>query len=301
MDHYLEIKKIKELVIKSLFFNDFLYNHLVLKGGTALEILGFNQRASMDVDFSIEGTFETEDLEDIRLSIEKSLKNMFAQEDLDIIDVKLSESPVKMPPKKETYWGGYTLEFKIVDSKYYKLYAAGEMTQDDLRRRSMIANSSNQGKKFKVDISRYEYCDNKQAMDLNGYQIYVYSPLMIVYEKLRAICQQDNEYKKSERVSITPRARDFFDIHSILEHNHDDYLYEKTKEIDNLKMITEIFRLKKVPLTSLDTINANREFHRESFTDVKDTITDQTNVESYDYYFDYVVRLANSISESINS
>jgi hypothetical protein len=35
---------------------------------------------------------------------------------------------------------------------------------------------------------------------------------MIVVEKLRAICQQMNEY--SHRRYSTPRARDFYDIHS---------------------------------------------------------------------------------------
>ena len=73
MDYYLNLIEIKTMVIKSLFSNDFLYDCLVLKGGTALEILGFNQRASMDIDFSMEGSFKKEDLENIKKSIEKSV------------------------------------------------------------------------------------------------------------------------------------------------------------------------------------------------------------------------------------
>ncbi|WP_223262341.1 hypothetical protein [Variovorax beijingensis] len=35
-----------------------------------------------------------------------------------------------------------------------------------------------QGKKFLIDISRFEYTDGKQEADLDGYRIYVYSPTM---------------------------------------------------------------------------------------------------------------------------
>lgn len=300
MDYYLEIMETKKMVIKALFSVDCLYDHLVLKGGTALEILGFNQRASMDIDFSIEGSFKKEELENLRNSIEDSLKVKFNEKGLDIIDVKLLESPTKMSPEKEKYWGGYDLEFKIIESKDCDLFEKGEMDFDGLRRRSKVINPSNQKRKFQVDISRYEHCENKQEMELEGYQIYIYSPLMIVYEKLRAICQQDKEYKKSEGVSIRPRARDFFDIYSVLEENHDDYIYKKIRERDNLEMIKEMFRLKKVSIDSLGNINQSREFHRESFTEVKDTVTNQDRIETYDYYFDYVVRLARDILESIN-
>lgn len=301
MDHYLKIKETKEMVIKALFLNDLLYDQLVLKGGTALEILGFNQRASMDIDFSMEGSFEKEELEVLKKSIEQSLKDKFNEKGLDIIDVKLLESPAKMLAEKEKYWGGYILEFKIIESKDYDLFKEGKTDLDTLRRGSKVINPLNQKKKFQVDISRYEYCENKEEMDLNGHKIYIYSPLMIVYEKLRAICQQDIEYKKSEGVSITPRARDFFDVHSVLEENHNEYLYSKIIERDNLEIIKEMFRLKKVQMDSLGEINKSREFHRPSFTDVEATVTNQDSLETYDYYFDYVVRLARNILESINS
>ncbi|NLA32968.1 MAG: nucleotidyl transferase AbiEii/AbiGii toxin family protein [Mollicutes bacterium] len=242
MNHYLEIKEIKKMIIKSLFSNVLLYDQLVLKGGTALEILGFNQRASMDIDFSMEGSFKKEDLETLQHSIEKSLKSTFNEKGLDIMDVKLLESPTKMSPKKKKYWGGYDLEFKIIDSKNYELFKKGDISIHNLRQSSKVIDTSSQKKTFKVDISRYEYCEHKELKELDGHNIYIYSPLMIVYEKLRAICQQNKEYKISEAVSIRPRARDFFDIHSILEENHDSYLREKVTEKDNLEIIKEMFK-----------------------------------------------------------
>jgi hypothetical protein len=52
----------------------------------------------------------------------------------------------------------------------------------------------------------------------DGYTVYVYTPLMVIYEKLRALCQQV-EYYSTHIVSThrRGRARDFFDIYSILE------------------------------------------------------------------------------------
>jgi len=49
---------------------------------------------------------------------------------------------------------------------------------------------------FRIDISKYEYLTDLNEIDLEGYTIHVYGPLMIIYEKLRAICQQMNTYQK---------------------------------------------------------------------------------------------------------
>lgn len=50
------------------------------------------------------------------------------------------------------------------------------------------------GKKIEIDLSYDEYVENKEDYNLNGTKIYLYSPLMIVYEKIRASCQQLDEY-----------------------------------------------------------------------------------------------------------
>jgi len=49
-------------------------------------------------------------------------------------------------------------------------------------------------KTFEIDISKYEYCGGKTQKEYEGYKIYVYSLEMIIFEKLRAICQQTEEY-----------------------------------------------------------------------------------------------------------
>ena len=53
-----------------------------------------------------------------------------------------------------------------------------------------------QSKIFSVDISPYEYCAPKMEMSLQGYTYYVYPAQLVVFEKVRAICQQLPQYRE---------------------------------------------------------------------------------------------------------
>ena len=66
-----------------------------------------------------------------------------------------------------------------------------------LTRRAVPIGKDN-STKFKIDISRYEYCAEKVLYDIEGKKIYGYSPAMLVSEKLRAICQQMPSYSQHE-------------------------------------------------------------------------------------------------------
>jgi len=124
----------------------------------------------------------------------------------------------------------------------------------------------------------------KKEVDLEGYTIYVYTPIAIVYEKLRAICQQMEEYTQIVQTNRRPRARDFYDIYTILSN------YRPPIDIadkDNLYILERIFAVKKVPLELIGKIEQTREFHKDDFFSVKDTIAH--DIEDFDYYFDYVV------------
>src|SRR5699024_613090 len=70
-------------------------------------------------------------------------------------------------------------------------------------------------KKIKIDLSFEEYTEPSIEAQLNEYTIYLYSPLMIVYEKIRASCHQLPEYKLSSKKT---RARDLYDIYTMLTH-----------------------------------------------------------------------------------
>ena len=258
-------------------------NIFVLKGGNLLDIVhNINSRASTDIDLSIESDFTVDELEAVRIKLEKLLITTFKENGYFAFDIKLQPRPSKKAPEKDNLWGGYRLEFKVINNDKYKSLKGNLQAI----RVNSLTLGQRQRKNFKVDISKYEFCKGKQEIDLDGFTIYVYSPLMVVYEKLRAICQQMEEYNEIIRTKRKGRAKDFFDIYTIIE---------KWKfsldEPKNIEMLKEIFLLKKVPLSLLGKIQQQREFHRESFIAVKDTVYESPNykLESYDYYFDYVV------------
>jgi len=136
-----------------------------------------------------------------------------------------------------------------------------------------------------IQISKFEFCDNKKEHDIEGIRIYLYSPEMIVLEKLRAICQQIPEYRKFVKSQTQiARARDFVDIY---------YLIKKFKiKIDskeNIGLLKSIFRAKKVPLKLIGDIVNYSEYHRPDFDAVKGTVKAGVKLKEYDYYFDYII------------
>jgi hypothetical protein len=119
---------------------------------------------------------------------------------------------------------------------------------------------------------------------------------MIVLEKLRAICQQTEEYTEIiETHKPRGRAQDFFDIYVILE-SFSELNLTSQKSISNLK---EIFKIKKVPLSILKQLENYREFHRGSFTAVTDTVFKSDQLKNYDFYFDYVLEKVELITKNL--
>ena len=96
----------------------------------------------------------------------------------------------------------------------------------------------------------------KDAHDLDSYTIYVYTPAMIALEKVRALCQQMEEYTHTGRTRH-PRARDFYDIHTVVTKT--DFRFGAPETVGLAK---EIFAKKEVPLFLLGKIKDQREFHR---------------------------------------
>lgn len=199
-----------------------------------------------------------------------------------MFDVRLAERPEVRCPDTPDFWGGYQLEFKIVSRDEYS-----EKVKDirDLRRNAQVVGPRNR-KKLRVDISKCEYCAPKIPHDLDGYTVYVYPPEMIALEKFRAICQQTQEYcdaiGKSHREG---RARDFFDIYTIVEHFGIDLAAPQ-----NTDLMRRVFAAKDVPLDLISTVSDSREFHRTDFIAVESTVKPQMKIRDFDFYFDYVVR-----------
>lgn len=282
-----EIEKIKRLGIIAIFSDDELLERLVLKGGNALGLVHrVTTRASVDLDFSMEQAFAPGDLDSIRQRIEHRLKQTFAPEGYTIIDVRLQEKPDQISPEIADFWGGYTLEFRLIaTAKFAELAADPEAV-----RRNAVPVGPRNRTRFEIDISKFEYCAGKQAREFDGYTIYVYTPQMVVCEKLRAVCQQMPEYTKTVKKHAAPRARDFLDIHDTVQQFHIDLSTDSSRDL-----LGHIFAAKRVPLRLLGQIHEYREFHRQDWVAVEATVRAGVQLKPFDFYFDFVLKLCEQL------
>ena len=272
--------EIKKLVIKSLFVDDDFYDLFVLKGGNALSIAyKLSNRSSKDVDVSMAKDFLIEN-EEVLKKLENAFEKIFKNSEYKTFDFKLSKRPMSIDEGKKLFWGGYLLEFKVIEREKYN--------ENDIQttRKSAINLGKKGSKSFTVDISKYEYTLDKQEMDFDGLSIFVYTPIMIINEKIRAICQQMEEYPFNKG---NPRPKDFFDINLIFitpECGVNDEIFLSEH---NLNMLKEMFTLKKVPLELIDKISETYDFHNLDYESLKATVPIYIEVKEFKFYFDFVV------------
>ncbi|GAA4389430.1 nucleotidyl transferase AbiEii/AbiGii toxin family protein [Hymenobacter koreensis] len=274
------LDKIKRLVIIAMVADDELMEKLVLKGGNAISIAyEVGNRGSADLDFSMADDFE--DLEATFVTIERSLVTVFAEEGLHAFDVRWQQRPSKLAEHLKSFWGGYLLEFKLTPVAQARQHA-GDLA--GLRRNSLTFDAQ-QNRKFTVDISPFEYCELKVEKTLNGYTYYVYPPQLVVFEKLRAICQQIPDYSAivGGHKSVG-RARDFYDIYTLAH----EFTIDSTSDAA-LEALRQVFGAKRVPESYLATIAEYRELHRADYKSVEANVTAGTQLLGFDAYFDYVV------------
>lgn len=286
-----EVEKIKRLAVIAVFSDDELLEKLVLKGGNALDLIHrVTTRASVDLDFSMEQAFAPGDLDSIRQRIEHRLKQTFAPEGYTIIDVRLQEKPDQVSPEVANFWGGYALEFKLIATAKF-----AELDGDlEAVRRIAVPIGPRNRTRFDIDISKFECCAGKQARELDGYPgytIYVYTPQMIVCEKLRAICQQMPEYMKLvKKQHAAPRARDFLDIHDTVQEFHIDLRTDSNREL-----LRHMFGVKRVPLRLLGQIHEYRESHRQDWPAIEATVRVGVQLKPFDFYFNFVLNLCEQL------
>ena len=201
----------------------------------------------------------------------------------------MEERPRGITADMADFWGGYNIEFKLATKEKFEQFSGD---REQLRRNALPLG---QGTKFSIDmLANTRFTAGKQPHDLDGYRIFVYTPDMIVCEKLRAICQQMPEYakviKRTRRGSS--RAKDFFDIHSLVTTQEIDI--ESTAFRDLLK---NIFRAKRVPLSLLRRIdNADdRQFHQLDFDAVQNTVTAGTKLKDFQFYVEFVAGLISKL------
>ncbi len=281
-----ELALIRKIAIIALFSDDVLLEHLVLKGGNAISMIyGIQDRTSIDIDMSLENDFT--DFEEIKRRLIETLTKTFKERGYVAFDLDLTRKPRVVSKDKPLFWGGYELTFKIIEMEKFRKFG------DDIRtlRTSAIPLGKDDRVTFKVDISKYEYCRGKRKEELDNYTIFVYTPEMIVLEKIRSICQQMKEYREIvPGFKGSPRARDFFDIYAVCWRFEIDLT-----TAGNIEILKNIFKAKNVPLELIGKIKDSYEYHNTDYPSLESTVVNRPDLKPFKFYFDYVVDLCGSL------
>ncbi len=235
-------------------------------------------RASLD--FSLAEDLN-EPQEKFASRLERALVERLEPSKLRVFDWRFTSRPKNPEAGASVRWGGYKAEFKIIEEQKWR-ECDGDL---NLARRHAWRNLPQGGSSqiFKIELSKFEFCEPAVEVEVDGNSIKVYSEAMIASEKLRSLCQQMKEYQGATNSSA--RARDFYDIHSIVT--------EAGVNLNspvNQKLLRSVFAAKDVPLELLGRVQDYREFHRENWPAARDTLP-AGHAPDFDYYFDFVLQV----------
>lgn len=274
----MDIDKIKKLTLRALMSDETLMHSLVLKGGNALQLVyEVINRGSIDIDFSVEREFTEEELKKMPSWMDYILNRTYRQEGLKVFDVRFIEKP---KTRSIPEWKGYLLEFKVI-----KADKADEYGEDIERMRRNAIKLNDQSPKYEVEISAYEYVDAATKTEFEGVILRVYTLEMILFEKVRALCQTMPEYKDIvASASQKRRARDIYDICQV---------FDSRKLNLEKDLLVDIFKAKQVPLELISNLESLREYNRDDWERVIATIPEKNHstLKSYDHHFDKVLEI----------
>lgn len=271
-----DLKKIKMAVLRALMSDEILMYGLVLKGGNALTLAyDITDRGSIDIDFSMENDFSEKEYKRINNQLQYLFESELSKIGYSPIDIKFKEKPKSGAIKN---WKGYQIEFKLVELKFFK-----ENKEDiESLRRNALKLYDNNSTIYTLDISAYEYIEKSSLKEIDGMLLRVYTPEMLVIEKIRAMCQSMKKYQEIiPSAKEKKRARDLYDIFKLFK------TFSNEIKID-VELVRNIFIAKSVPLEFLFDFEILREPYRLDWDSVLITIHQDKPEEEFDYYFDFV-------------
>ena len=267
----------------SLFADDDLLEHIVLKGGNVLALLyDMANRTSMDVDASLAGDFPWE-IKETEERLVAAFGRVFGSEGLEVFDTKLVPKPRFRKEGADRRFGGYEFAFKVIEKEQSGKYAG----RAERKSAEATVVGPAQERTFTVDFSVYEHIV-KQEFNVKGYRIQAYSLDLIAVEKLRAICQQFPGYLG--RKGRSSRSRDFFDIYHLVEEGRVNFLDRET-----LSLVRPVFEAKAVPLDYLARLDEVFDLHAQSFDGLKATVPASVEMKSFEFYFEYVKKISSAV------
>lgn len=291
----MEQEEIRNIIITSIFGNDNLFDKLTLKGGNALALQGISQRASQDLDFSINEGLQM-DKEKYEPIFKKALEDGFNEHLYQVINFSFTVKPQKTNEivnelnrqniSDQIIWGGYHIKFGIIDKSKYDMLVLQGIDNIGTRAENTWGNKKN----IEIDISKNEYTEPRKKIELDGFTVYIYTPLMIVYEKIRASCQQLPGYKIN---GTKKRARDLFDIYELMASDHS--LREDVVNKENIYILKKMFNLKGVPYKLLTQLAPYKEVLQSDYVNKVLPQIEPGKEQQFDFLFNYAVHLFNDI------
>lgn len=283
--------EIRNTTLKAIFSNERLNKNLVLKGGNALKLYGIVDRESQDLDFSIKETIRFTEKEEGK-EFQKSISEAFIKKGYFVNDFKFISKPKKRHESLPPFWGGYKIIFTLLDTSLYQDMIASQAPENMKELNRYAIPLEGDGKKIEIDLSYDEYVDNKLDYDLDGTKIYLYSPIMIVYEKIRASCQQLDEYPLTRNKT---RARDLYDIYKSLTNSKQMELREQVLSVENFYILENIFRVKEVPFSLMKKLETKKEDLKIDYEEKVLPQVSSRNQEDFEFIFDYNQKLFNDL------
>lgn len=283
--------EIRNTTLKAIFSNERLNKNLVLKGGNALKLYGIVERESQDLDFSIKETIRFTEKEEGK-EFQKSISEAFIKKGYFVNDFKFILKPKERHESLPPFWGGYKITFTLLDTSLYQDIIASQAPENMKELNRYAIPLEGDGKKIEIDLSYDEYVESKLDYDLDGTKIYLYSPIMIVYEKIRASCQQLDEYPLTTNKT---RARDLYDIYKSLTNSKQMELREQVLSVENFYILENIFRVKEVPFSLMKKLETKKE---DLMIDYEEKVLPQVssrNQEDFEFIFDYNQKLFNDL------
>ena len=170
---------LREQLLVALAADDELFELLTLKGGNALALVHkIGHRTSLDLDYSLRDDVAREVLEP---RIFAALRRRLTARGLHLFDELFTLRP---PSPAEPRWGGYRVEFKVIDST-----AAQQLGIEAARRQAVRVEPNQQASvKWCIEISRQEAIPEHEELRIaDGFTCRVYTKTLIAVEKLRAL------------------------------------------------------------------------------------------------------------------
>lgn len=280
-----DINFVIDNALVAIFSKDLFSQSLFLKGGQALRIKEkLSNRFSADIDFSTpEGVTDSDAYFEL---LREALSTRFYSEGYYLFDFKWVRSPKIPKPESPMFWGGWAVEFKLIENEKRNLPA------DKLSKQAVIPTGGI-SPRITLDISEYEYCEAVEKVTVRTTEVGVYSRALLLVEKLRAICQQHPDYKLRTR---GVRARDFYDIEQLWQKVIADNTTEEFLD-ECVALLPKVFEAKLVDIRLLEAICEQGfiDDQEAGWEAVKATVSNKKALAPYEYFVESLKELIRSI------